>query len=201
PLHVFDVGKIKGDLIVREAREGETMAALNGRSYTLDGTMTVIADDAEVLSLGGVIGGESTGCSAETSDVFIEAALFDPVRTAATGRKLNIQSDARYRFERGLDPAFVEPGMEIATRLILQLCGGSPSAVMISGAVPAWQRRYKLRADRVRSLGGLAVPEAEQHAILEKLGFGLESGDGAAEVSPPSWRGDIEGEADLVEEI
>src|SRR5262249_22084579 len=132
---------------------------------------------------------------------FIEAALFDPVRTAATGRKLNVQSDARYRFERGLDPAFVEPGMEIATRLILELCGGSPSAVTIAGAVPAWQRRYKLRADRVRSLGGLAVPEAEQHAILEKLGFGLEPGDGAAEVSPPSWRGDTEGEADLVEEI
>jgi phenylalanyl-tRNA synthetase beta chain len=205
PLHVFDAGRIKGDLIVREARAGEALKALNGRDYTLDGTMTVIADDAEVLSLGGVIGSESGGCSPETTDVFVEAALFDPVRTAATGRKLNLQSDARYRFERGIDPAFVTAGIELATRLILDLCGGEASEVAVSGAVPPWQRSYKLRFDRSLTLGGVDMPEAEAHRILEELGFGVEPGAGesagVAEVSPPSWRGDIEGEADLVEEI
>jgi phenylalanyl-tRNA synthetase beta chain len=201
PLHVFDAGLIKGDLVVREARPSETLKALNGKEYILDGTMTVIADDAEVLGLGGVIGGESTGCTEVTTDVLIEAALFDPVRTAATGRKLNLQSDARYRFERGLDPAFVVPGMEIATRLILDLCGGSPSEVVISGAEPAWQRRYRLRADRIATLGGVDVPPEESRNILESLGFGFEDKDGIAEVSPPSWRGDVEGEADLVEEV
>ena len=206
PLHVFDAGKIKGDLVVREARRGETLKALNGRDYALDETMTVIADDAEVLSLGGVIGGESSGCTMETTEIFIEAALFDPLRTAATGRKLNLQSDARYRFERGLDPAFVVPGMEIATRLILDLCGGEPSAVAVAGAAPAWQRSYRLRAERALTLGGVDVPRDEQRRILEALGFGvedpgLEDRDGTAEVAPPSWRGDVEGEADLVEEI
>jgi phenylalanyl-tRNA synthetase beta chain len=201
PLHVFDIGRIEGDLVVREARPGETLKALNGREYALDGEMTVIADDAEVLSLGGVIGGESTGCTEATSDVFIEAALFDPVRTAATGRKLNLQSDARYRFERGLDPAFVVPGMEIATRLILELCGGEPSEVVTAGAIPDWQRSYRLRPDRVATLGGVALPIDEQRRILEGLGCGVDEQDGVMTVTPPSWRGDIEGEADLVEEI
>ena len=201
PLHVFDTARIEGDLVVREARPGESLVALNGRAYELDNTMTVIADDAEVLSLGGVIGGESTGCTPATTEIFVEAALFDPVRTAATGRKLNLQTDARYRFERGVDPAFVAPGMEIATRLILELCGGEASELVVAGTVPDWQRSYTLRADRVATLGGVDVSPPEQRRILEALGFGVDEGDGTAAVAPPSWRGDIEGEADLVEEI
>jgi phenylalanyl-tRNA synthetase beta chain len=201
PLHVFDTARIAGDLVVREARPGESLVALNGRAYELDGTMTVIADDAEVLSLGGVIGGESTGCTPATTEIFVEAALFDPLRTAATGRKLNLQTDARYRFERGVDPAFVAPGMEIATRLILELCGGEASELVVAGTVPDWQRSYTLRSDRVTTLGGVDVPPAEQRRILEALGFGVDEHDGTAAVAPPSWRGDIEGEADLVEEI
>ena len=201
PLHVFDTGRVAGDLVVREARPGERIKALNGKEYALDGEMTVIADDAEVLSLGGVIGGESTGCTEATTEVFVEAALFDPVRTAATGRKLNLQSDARYRFERGLDPAFVAPGMAIATRLIVELCGGEPSELVVAGAVPEWQLSYRLRPDRVALLGGVDVPRDAQRRILEALGFGVADEDAVMNVAPPSWRGDIEGEADLVEEI
>jgi phenylalanyl-tRNA synthetase beta chain len=202
PLHVFDAGRLAGDLTVRFARPGETLLALNGQEYALDAEMTAIADDAGVQSLGGVIGGEATGCTEATTEVLIEAALFDPVRTAATGRKLNISSDARYRFERGLDPAFVKDGLEIATRLMLDLCGGQASEIVTTGAVPDWRRRYVLRPERPATLGGLEVPAEESAAILTALGFAVEraaGGDLAAE--PPSWRGDIEGEADLVEEV
>jgi phenylalanyl-tRNA synthetase beta chain len=202
PLHVFDAGKLSGDLVVRLARDGETLLALNGQEYALDPEITVIADRNGVQSLGGVIGGEATGCTEATTEVFIEAALFDPIRTAATGRRLNISSDARYRFERGLDPAFVGDGLEIATRLMLELCGGEASEVVIAGAVPEWRRRDVLRAERPASLGGLDVPADESAAILRALGCtveSLEAGDLAVE--PPSWRGDIEGEADLVEEV
>jgi len=202
PLHVFDADKIRGDLVVREARPREELAALNGRAYPLDKSMTVIADDSGPLSLGGVIGGESTGCTAGTETVFIEAALFDPVRTAATGRKLNLQSDARYRFERGIDPAFTAAGLEMATRLILELCGGEASDVVVAGAEPEWQRGYRLRADRVFTLGGVDLDGEETTRILEALGCGVEElDDSAFQVAPPSWRGDIEGEADLVEEV
>jgi phenylalanyl-tRNA synthetase beta chain len=201
PLHVFDADKIAGDLVVRGARQGESLAALNGKSYALDDEMTVIADDREVLSLGGVIGGDSTGCTETTRNVLIEAALFDPVRTAATGRRLQIQSDARYRFERGLDPDFVRPGIEIATRLVLELCGGEASELAVSGAVPEWRRRYTFRPERVASLGGVEVPAAESRRILEALGCTVAAEGAALAVTPPSWRGDIEGEADLVEEV
>jgi phenylalanyl-tRNA synthetase beta chain len=201
PLHVFDAEKIDGDLVVRSARTGESLAALNGKRYALDPEMTVIADDAEVLSLGGVIGGESTGCTEKTTSIFIEAALFDPLRTAATGRRLQLQSDARYRFERGIDPEFVRPGIEIATRLVLELCGGEPSDVAISGAVPKWQRDYHFRSERTRTLGGLDVAANESRRILEAVGCSVVERDGAFSVTPPSWRGDIEGEADLVEEV
>jgi phenylalanyl-tRNA synthetase beta chain len=201
PLHVFDADKLGGDLTLRGARAGETLAALNGKSYALDPEMIVIADRSGALSLGGVIGGESTACSEATTNVFIEAALFDPLRTAATGRKLQLQSDARYRFERGVDPEFVAPGLEIATRLILECCGGSPSNVAVAGAVPAWRRTYHLRGDRVATLGGVAISAPDQRGILGDLGCKVENeGDGFA-VEPPSWRADIEGEADLVEEI
>jgi phenylalanyl-tRNA synthetase beta chain len=201
PLHVFDGARLRGDLVVRPARAGETIAALNGKSYQLEPSMTVIADGSGAISLGGVIGGESTGCSDATTDVFIEAALFDPVRTAATGRALNLQSDARYRFERGLDPAFVPDGMEIATRLVLELCGGEASEVTVAGAVPRWERRLTLRPDRVASLGGVAVPSGEIVAALDRLGCMTEWDGEMLAVTPPSWRADIEGEADLVEEV
>ncbi len=202
PLHVFDAGRIAGDLTVRFARDGETLLALNGQNYALDPEITAIADERGVQSLGGVIGGEATGCTEATTEVFIEAALFDPVRTAATGRRLNIASDARYRFERGLDPEFVRDGLEIATRLVLELCGGEPSEIVVAGAVPEWRRRYVLRPERPATLGGLDVAPAESAAILNSLGFTVEpQADGALSVEPPSWRGDVEGEADLVEEV
>jgi len=202
PLHVFDAGRLDGSLTVRLAREGETLLALNGQEYALDPEMTVIADRARTQSLGGVIGGEATGCTEATTEVFIEAALFDPVRTAATGRKLNISSDARYRFERGLDPAFVGDGLEIATRRILELCGGEASEIVTAGAEPEWRRHYVLRAGRPARLGGLDAPASESAAILRALGCAVEPlASGDLSVEPPSWRGDIEGEADLVEEV
>jgi phenylalanyl-tRNA synthetase beta chain len=202
PLHVFDAGRLQGELTVRFARPGETLLALNGQEYALDAEITAIADGSGVQSLGGVIGGEATGCTEATTEVFIEAALFDPVRTAATGRRLGISSDARYRFERGVDPAFVKDGLEIATRLMLDLCGGEASEIVTAGSVPDWRRRYVLRPDRPATLGGLDVSPEESTEILTALGFSvarLAGGNLAAE--PPSWRGDIEGEADLVEEV
>jgi phenylalanyl-tRNA synthetase beta chain len=202
PLHVFDAGRLRGDLTVRFARPGETLLALNGQEYALDAEMTAIADQAGVQSLGGVIGGEATGCTEATTEVLVEAALFDPVRTAATGRKLNISSDARYRFERGLDPAFVRDGLEIATRLMLELCGGETSEIVTAGTVPDWRRRYVLRSERPATLGGLDMPSEESATILSALGFAVERlADGDLAAEPPSWRGDIAGEADLVEEV
>jgi phenylalanyl-tRNA synthetase beta chain len=202
PLHVFDAGRLAGGLTIRLARPGETLLALNGQEYALDREVTVIADSAGVQSLGGVIGGEPTGCTETTTEVFIEAALFDPVRTAATGRRLGIASDARYRFERGLDPAFVEDGLEIATRLMLDFCGGEASEIVRAGAVPDWRRRYVLRADRPATLGGLHVRPAKSADILTALGCAVEPLTGGdLSVEPPSWRGDIVGEADLVEEV
>jgi phenylalanyl-tRNA synthetase beta chain len=201
PLHVFDADKIAGDLVVRGGRPHESLAALNGRTYALDGEMTVIADDREVLSLGGVVGGASTGCTETTTSVYIEAALFDPVRTAATGRKLQLQTDARYRFERGVDPRFTQPGLEIATRLILDLCGGEPSAVAVSGAAPAEAPPMVFAPALVGSLGGLDVPAGECRRILEALGFAVEERGPDFAVRIPSWRRDITGAADLVEEV
>ena len=202
PLHVFDAGRLKGDLTVRFARPGETLLALNGQEFALDAEMTAITDKAGVQSLGGVIGGEATGCTEKTTEVFVEAALFDPVRTAATGRRLNVASDARYRFERGLDPAFVRDGLEIATRLMLDLCGGEASEIVMAGADPDWRRSYVLRRERPATLGGLDVKQEESAAILTALGFAVErQADGNLAAEPPSWRGDIVGEADLVEEL
>lgn len=201
PLHVFDAAKLHGDLRLRGARPGEKLKALDGKEYALDGDMTVIADDSGAVSLGGVIGGESTGCSETTTDVFIEAALFDPVRTAATGRKLGIQSDARYRFERGLDPEFTGPGIELATKLVLELCGGEPSEIYRAGGVPEWRRTITFLPERTKMLGGLDLDAREQRRILEALGCTIEGGNEVFAVRPPSWRADIVGEADLVEEV
>ena len=201
PLHAFDFDKLKGDLAVRGARSGEMILALNGKTYELDSGVTVIADNDGVQGLGGVIGSETSGCTETTTSVLLEAALFDPVRTASTGRRLGIQSDARYRFERGLDPEMAVPGVELATRLILEICGGEPSEVAIAGAVPTWRRHYFLRSERTHTLGGVEVPADEQRRILETLGFGVSTREGGFSVEPPSWRPDIVGEADLVEEV
>lgn len=202
PLHVFDAQKVAGNLTVRLSKAGETFLALNDKEYVLDDAMTVIADDNGPEALGGVMGGEASGCTAATVDVFIESAYFDPIRTAVTGRKLNLTSDARYRFERGIDPTFLEPGVEIATRLIQDICGGDPSNVVVAGVSPARERTVSLRADRVASLGGLDVPSTESAQILSDLGFGVTDADAdVINAVVPPWRDDIVGEACLVEEV
>jgi phenylalanyl-tRNA synthetase beta chain len=203
PLHVFDADTVKGNITVRLGREGETLAALNGKEYALDGAMTVVADDARAEALAGIVGGEPTGCTEQTVNVFVEAALFDPVRTAQTGRRLGIDSDARYRFERGVDPAAVFAGMERATRLILELCGGEPSELVVAGAEPDWKRSLTLRPGRVAALGGVDLPRERQVRILTDLGFTMEGEDaeGRLVVGVPSWRADVHGEADVVEEV
>ncbi|MCA3247351.1 MAG: phenylalanine--tRNA ligase subunit beta [Azospirillum sp.] len=201
PLHVFDAKKLKGDLHLKPAQGGESFEALDKKTYAMAGGETLICDAGGAVSLAGVIGGTSTGCDFDTTEVFLEVALFDPIRTAATGRHHQILSDARYRFERGLDPAFVMDGMEAATRMILDLCGGEASAPAIAGAVPDTRRSYALRGTRVATLGGLDVAPARQKAILESLGFGVAAKGGDFDVTPPSWRADVVGEADLVEEV
>ncbi len=205
PLHVFDAGKIKGDLTMRLAKPGETILALDGRAYELDGEMAVIADDNGVQAIGGIMGGEVSGCSEQTTEMFLEAAYFDPIRTATTGRKLGIQSDARYRFERGIDPQSCVSGIEAATRLILELCGGEASDIVVAGEAPADARAYGLRLSRIEGLAGFPVAAGESRRILQALGFAVAdaaAGSGADwQVKPPSWRPDIIGEADLVEEI
>jgi phenylalanyl-tRNA synthetase beta chain len=200
PLHVFDAGKLAGDLVMRQAREGEQILALDGKTYTLDPTIAVIADARGVHGLGGIMGGEDTGVGESTTDVFLEVAYFDPIRTAASGRKLGIQSDARYRFERGIDPQSCWWGAEVAARLILELCGGEASEVVSSGVMPDWQKSFTLRADRVKTLTAIDVPGDETAAILRRLGFTID-GNGPWTAAVPSWRPDIVGEADLVEEV
>ena len=201
PQHAFDADKVRGDIHVRMARPGEKLLALNEKEYELDAEMTAIADDGAAEALGGVMGGMRTGCTGDTVNVFLELALFDPLRTAATGRKLNLTSDASYRFERGIDPTFLEDGMEIATRLVVELCGGEPSELVIAGAAPAWQRAITLRPERVAGLGGVDVPRPEIERILTNLGFELGEENGGLVAQVPPWRGDIVGEACLVEEV
>ncbi|MEK9754557.1 MAG: phenylalanine--tRNA ligase subunit beta, partial [Rhodospirillaceae bacterium] len=200
PLHVFDLAKVKGDIRPRLAKPGETMLALDGKTYELDTEICVIGDDAGPEGLGGVMGGEVSGCTPETTEVFVECAYFDPVRTARTGRKLGIMSDARYRFERRVDPAFLADGMEIATRMILKLCGGEASAAVVAGAEPEWRRSVRLRAERLLTLGGVDVAAAEIERILDVLGFDVTRDGDDFVAGVPSWRGDIVGEACLVEE-
>ncbi len=200
PLHVFDASKLSGNLQARLAKDGEMLLALDGKTYTLDAEMCVIADSAAGRGIAGVMGGEDTGCTFATTNVFVESALFDPIRTAATGRKLGILSDARYRFERGVDPEFVVPGLELATRWILEFCGGEPSEIVVAGAVPEWRRQIAFSAAAVARLAGLEMPTDEIVRILKSLGFVVEGGE-TMHVTPPSWRSDIEGRADLVEEV
>ncbi len=202
PLHVFDAAKLKGNLRARFARDGETLLALDGKTYTLDSGMVVIADDEAARGIGGVMGGEDSSCTDATTDVFVESALFDPIRIARAGRILSILSDARYRFERGVDPEFVVPGLELATKMILKLCGGEPSEIVVAGQVPEWRREIAFDVRRVKSLGGVDVEKGEIVRILNNLGFEVASGaSGGMKVTPPSWRPDIEGQADLVEEV
>jgi phenylalanyl-tRNA synthetase beta chain len=201
PLHVFDVAKVKGPIRARLAKDGETLEALNGKTYALDPSMTVIADENGPEALAGIMGGEHSGCTETTTDVFLETAYFDPIRTATTGRKLDILSDARFRFERGVDPAFLQDATEIATRMILDLCGGEASEVIVAGAEPDWRNSIVMRPARVAELGGVEVAKAKQENILRGLGCTVaEHADGLL-VVPPSWRGDITAEHDLVEEV
>ncbi len=201
PLHVFDAKKVKGQIALKPAKGGEQFAALDNKTYTMAGGETLICDDSGVISLAGVMGGSGTGCEFDTTEVYLETALFDPIRTAMTGRHHQILSDARYRFERGLDPAFVLDGMEAATKMILDLCGGEASKPVIAGAIPDTTRSYTLRSTRVATLGGLEVAPARQKAILENLGFKVAAKGNDFDVIPPPWRADVVGEADLVEEV
>jgi phenylalanyl-tRNA synthetase beta chain len=200
PLHVFDAHKLAGGMQARLARDGEIVTALDGKTYALDPETIVIADDKRALSIAGVMGGGDTGCTETTRNVFIESAWFDPQRIAATGRKLGIQSDARYRFERGTDPEFVVPGLELATRLILEFCGGEAAESVVAGSPPPWRREIAFSARHVRRLAGIDLTLSDISKILVSLGFAVE-GDPEMRVTPPSWRGDIAGSADLVEEV
>ncbi|MFI4976460.1 MAG: phenylalanine--tRNA ligase subunit beta [Caulobacterales bacterium] len=198
PLHVYDAKKLTGGFIeARLGRAGESIAALDGKTYEVTAEMCVIADGSGPVGLGGVMGDEATGVSEATTDVFVEAAWFDPIRTAQTGRTTGIVSDAQYRFARGVDPGFVVPGLELATRLILELCGGEPSQVSVAGEQPAPPAPIDLDPAYVRKLAGIELPHDRIRTILEKLGFRLDGW----RVFPPTWRRDVEGKADLVEEV
>ncbi|CUH43617.1 phenylalanine--tRNA ligase subunit beta [Ruegeria atlantica] len=197
PLHVFDADKVQGNLRVHRANGGEKLVALDEKEYTLQPGMMVISDDKGPESIAGIMGGEETGCTEDTVNVFLESAFWDHVQIALTGRALKINSDARYRFERGVDPEYTLEGLEHATQMILDICGGEASKVVEAGRAPDHSRAYKLDAERVQSLVGMDIPESEQRQTLTRLGFRLE-GEMA---HVPSWRPDIMGEADLVEEV
>ena len=201
PLHAYDADKISGDIFIRLAEAGEKYLALDGKEYSFSEDMIVIGDNNGVDDLAGIMGGERSGCDDQTVNMFLEAAIFDPVRTASTGRKLNIISDARYRFERGLDPTSPGWGSEMATKMILEICGGEASELVVHGGEPPWQRTYMLRHSRIKALTGVEVPEEKTLDILKDLGFKV-SGEGEKiNCEVPPWRGDVIGEADLVEEI
>ena len=201
PLHVFDAAKLTGGIHARYGRDGESFLALDGKTYSVDGRMCVIADDAGVLGLGGIMGGEHSGCTEETTDVFIECAWFDPTRTAETGRRTGIVSDARYRFERGVDPAYLAGGLDLATQLVVDLTGGEASQPVVAGKAPEMDRIIEFPLSEVKRLTGLTLHRAEIREILEKLGFFVVMKDEVFRVAVPSWRADVEGKADLVEEV
>ncbi|BBB95435.1 MULTISPECIES: phenylalanine--tRNA ligase subunit beta [Bradyrhizobium] len=201
PLHVFDAKKVQGNLTVRRAKDGETLLALDGRTYTLDSNICVIADEHGVESLAGIMGGEASGCDDNTTDVLIESALWNEINIAQTGRKLGINSDARYRFERGVDPAFMVPGLELATRLVLELCGGTPSENVVVGKQFGEDRVIDFPLSEVKRLAGIEVPLVEVKLILTRLGFMLAGNGPVVKIAIPSWRTDVHGKADIVEEI
>jgi phenylalanyl-tRNA synthetase beta chain len=197
PLHVFDADKVEGNLRVHRTKGGETMMGLDEKEYTFGEGQVVISDDNGVESIAGVMGGLHSGCTEGTVNVFVEAAYWDRIQIAMTGRALKINTDARYRNERGIDPEYNMQALDDATQMILDLCGGEASDVVVAGAVPDVSRAYKLDAARIQSLVGMEIPEAEQRQILTKLGFRLEGN----QAHVPSWRPDVMGEADLVEEV
>lgn len=198
PAHAYDLAKLSGAIFARRAQDGETCLALNGKEYTLDSAMTVIADDNGVHDIAGIMGGEHSGCSETTTDVLLEVAYFDPVRIGDTGRKLNLTSDARQRFERGVDPAFLDAGLELLTTLIVEICGGTPSEVIRAGEPPAGTKVVAYDPAMAERLGGVAIPEDQQRATLRALGF---ASDARWNVVVPSWRPDVDGAPDLVEEV
>jgi len=201
PLHVYDADKLQGTVHARLGKPGETFLGLDGKDYEVDDTMCVIADDNGPLGFGGVIGGEDTGSTDETTNVLIECAYFDPLRTAATGRKTGLVTDARYRFERGVDPASVEPGLDLATDMIVTLTGGQPSKAKVAGRAPVKKRVIGFDFDRVAKLTGLKLKDTEIKGILERLGCTLEAKGKTVKVTVPTWRPDVHGSADLVEEV
>ncbi len=201
PLHVYDAGKLQGDLVLRFARPGERLRALDGVDYELDDGMVVIADDSGPVALGGIMGGESTGVDENTEEVLLEVALFDPLRVAATGRRLGIESDARTRFERGLDPLMLLPGAELATRLIVEICGGEAGPAVIAGRIPERRRELRFRTSQLARLAGITLEREEMERILRALGFELEGGPEVYLLTVPSWRHDVSSEACIVEEL
>ena len=201
PLHVFDAAKVRGNLAVRRARTGERLTALDGKTYALDAGMCVIADDDAVESLAGIMGGEASGCSVATTDVLIESALWEPVNIAQTGRALGINSDARYRFERGVDPNFMLPGIELATQMVIELCGGTPSEINVAGNAETPERAIDFPTTELKRLAGLSIPLPEIKRVLGRLGFFVAGPGPSVKIAAPSWRPDIEGKADIVEEL
>lgn len=201
PLHVYDADKLSGAIRARLGRAGEQFEALDNKTYTSDDEMCVIADEAGPLGFGGIIGGESSGCTAETTNVLIECAYFDPSRTAATGRKAGIITDARYRFERGVDPDFVVPGLDLATEWVLELCGGTPSKAKIAGKPPAGGTVISFDYGKVKRLTGVDIPVAEGKRVLEAIGCEIAGKGPQWKVTTPTWRPDMHGAADLVEEV
>jgi phenylalanyl-tRNA synthetase beta chain len=201
PLHVFDAAKVHGNLTVRRAQNGETLLALDGRTYTLDQGMCVIADEKAVESLAGIMGGEASGVDESTTDVLIESALWDELNIAQTGRKLGINSDARYRFERGVDPNFMLPGLELATKMVMDLCGGEPSEVVVAGDPTPKEKIIDFPLSELPRLAGLKLPLPDVRRVLEKLGFFVAGQGERVKVAVPSWRPDVDGRADIVEEL
>ncbi|MES2002641.1 MAG: phenylalanine--tRNA ligase subunit beta [Pseudomonadota bacterium] len=197
PAHAYDIAKLSGGLMARSAKPGETVLALNEKTYSLDPSMTVIADDKQVHDIGGIMGGEDSGVSAETAGVMLEIAFFTPENIARTGQALSLTSDARSRFERGVDPAFLDDGLAILTELVLDICGGEASKVIRAGQAPIESKTISFDFGRTLALGGIDVPEAGQKAVLERLGFVVKGND----VTVPTWRRDVDGSADLVEEV
>jgi len=201
PLHVYDISKLNGAVHARLGKAGEKFLALDGKEHAIDDTMCVIADDSGPLGLGGIMGGQESGCSDATTHVLIESAWFDPLRTAATGRKTGIMSDARYRFERGVDPASVLPGLDLATQMIHKICGGTPSKALVAGKAPDTTRTIAFDFARVAALAGLSLDLADMRKTLETLGFAISGKGATVQVTVPTWRPDVHGPADLVEEI
>ncbi len=201
PAHVFDADKLTGDIVVRSAKAGETYTGLDEEEYTLADGMVVVADDKGTQALAGILGGMDSGSFDDTTNVFLEIAQFDPIKVALAGRELQIDSDARYRFERSVDHGFAETSMELATQMILELCGGEASEVVIAGNSEAELRTLTFRPQRIKDVLGVEIAEQEVSDYLQRLGFGVETADQSWKLTIPSWRADIAIEEDIIEEV